>query len=211
MLILSAPPSKGKLLGLMSAGLASATLGLAASPAQALTQFAGDYAPANWTFNANGGDGSVDTTSAPSSITLSGNDNNTGGIFTNYTINASASGNVSFNWVYNSIDSPIDEFGYLLNGNFNFLSNQDRQTGTTTFAVASGDLFGFSIDGSDGCCGNGNATISNFNGPTAPASVPGPLPILCVGAAFVYSRRLKRRINLAKSPVSTDSVAVEQL
>ena len=92
----------------MSAGLASATLGLAASPAQALTQFAGDYAPANWTFNANGGDGSVDTTSAPSSITLSGNDNNTGGIFTNYTINASASGNVSFNWVYNSIDSPID-------------------------------------------------------------------------------------------------------
>ena len=75
--------------------------------------------------------------------------------------------------------------------------------------VASGDLFGFSIDGSDGCCGNGNATISNFNGPIA--SVPGPLPILGVGAAFAYSRRLRRRINLAKSPVNTDSVVAEQL
>ena len=49
MLTLNAPLSKGKFLGLMTAGLASATLGLAASPAQALTQFAGDYAPANWT------------------------------------------------------------------------------------------------------------------------------------------------------------------
>ena len=40
---------------------------------------------------------------------------------------------------------------------------------------------------------------------------PWPLPILGVGAAFAYSRRLRRRINLAKSPVSTDSVVAEQL
>ena len=41
----------------MTAGLASATLGLTA-PSHAVTlqnDFAGDYAPANWTFNANGG------------------------------------------------------------------------------------------------------------------------------------------------------------
>ena len=49
------------------------------------------------------------------------------------------------------------------------------------------------------------------NGVSVVQSVPGPLPILGVGAAFAYSRRLRRRINLAKSPVSTDSVAVEQL
>ncbi|MCP9911065.1 hypothetical protein KBZ15_14325 [Cyanobium sp. BA20m-p-22] len=69
--------------------------------------------------------------------------------------------------------------------------------------------------------GRASTTISNFNGPTAPASVPngptapasvpGPLPILGIGAAFAYSRRLRRRINLAKSPVSTDSVVAEQL
>ena len=57
MLTLSASLSKGKFLGLMTAGLASATLGLTA-PSHAVTlqnDFAGDYAPANWTFNANGG------------------------------------------------------------------------------------------------------------------------------------------------------------
>ena len=64
---LSAYLSKGKLLGLMTAGLASATLGLAASPAQALTQFAGDYAPTNWTQSI-GGDGSIDTSGAPASL-----------------------------------------------------------------------------------------------------------------------------------------------
>ena len=60
------------------------------------------------------------------------------------------------------------------------------------------------------------ATISNFSAPvssSAPAteSVPGPLPILGIAAAFGFSRRLRRRITLAKTPVSTDSVAVEQL
>ena len=79
--------------------------------------------------------------------------------------------------------------------------------------MLSGDVFGFRQNTIDSCCGVASTTISNFNGPTAaaPASVPGPLPILGVGAAFAYSRRLRRRINLAKSPVSTDSVAVEQL
>ncbi|MFT5338689.1 MAG: hypothetical protein ACI9IO_000418 [Cyanobium sp.] len=47
--------------------------------------------------------------------------------------------------------------------------------------------------------------------PSATASVPGPLPIFGVASAFYFSRRLRRRINLAKSPVSTDLVAAEQL
>ena len=59
------PLAKAKLLGLTIAGLASATLGLAASPAQALTQFAGDYAPANWTQSI-GGDGSINIGGSPS-------------------------------------------------------------------------------------------------------------------------------------------------
>ena len=68
LLNLNFPLSKGKFLGLMTAGLASATLGLAATPAHAVTLqsgFAGDYAPANWTLNANGGSGSVNTAAAP--------------------------------------------------------------------------------------------------------------------------------------------------
>ena len=219
MLALSSRPlSKGKLLGLMTAGLASATLGLAASPAQALTQFAGDYAPGNWTQSI-GGDGSIDTSGAPASIVLNGSDN--GGITpdanTDFTIAAPAAGTVSFNWNYSTADdAAYDPFGYLLNGTFTQLTSNigtRTQSGSASFSVLSGDVFGFRQNSRDSVAGRASTTISNFNGPiaAAPASVPGPLPILGVGAAFAYSRRLRRRINLAKSPVNTDSMAAAQL
>ncbi len=51
--------------------LAGATLGLGANPAQALTHFAGYYAPGNWTQSIQG-DGSINTGGAPASISLSG-------------------------------------------------------------------------------------------------------------------------------------------
>ena len=107
-----------------------------------------------------------------------------------------------------------DPFGYLLNGAFTKLTSDGgglTQSGSASFSVLSGDVFGFRQNTWDSIFGRASTTISNFNGPTAAASVPGPLPILGVGAAFAYSRRLRRRINLDKSPVSTDSVAAEQL
>lgn len=216
MLTLNSPLSKGKFLGLMTAGLASATLGLAASPAQALTQFAGDYAPGNWTQSI-GGDGSIDTSGAPSSIILNGSNDGSGGQNTDFTIAAPTAGTVSFDWNFSTADgAAYDPFGYLLNGAFTQLTNgagAQTQSGSASFSVLSGDVFGFRQNSFDSIFGRASTTISNFNGPTAaaPASVPGPLPILGVGAAFAYSRRLRRRINLAKSPVSTDSVVAEQL
>jgi hypothetical protein len=44
--------------------LAGATLSFAANPAQALTLFSGNYAPANWT-QVVAGDGAINTTGAP--------------------------------------------------------------------------------------------------------------------------------------------------
>lgn len=217
MLTLNASLSKGKLLGLMTAGLASATLGLAATPAQALTQFAGDYAPANWTQSI-GGDGLIDTSGAPASIILKGaNDYSGNDVNTDFTIAAPTAGLVSFNWSFLSDDdAQYDPFGYLVGGVFTKLTDDSGamlipQSGTASFSVLAGQFFGFRQNSTDSKYGRASTTISNFNGPTAPASVPGPLPILGVGAAFAYSRRLRRRINLAKSPVSTDSVAAEQL
>ena len=126
MLTLSVPLSKGKFLGQMTAGLASATLGLAASPAQALTQFAGDYAPGNWTFNANGGGGSIVTSGAPGNIVLrSSDDGSSGNVNTDFTIAAPTAGTVSFDWNFSTLDtsSEFDPFGYLLNGAFTQLTN----------------------------------------------------------------------------------------
>ena len=177
--------------------LAGATLGLAANPAQALTQFAGYYAPANWTQTIQP-DGSINTGGAPASITLTGADN--GGVDknTDFTIAAPAAGTVSFNWSFLTADGPFyDPFGYLLNGAFTQLTDgfsaQQNQTGSASFNVLAGDVFGFRQNSDDSQLGRASTTISLFNGPVA-ASVPGPLPLLGAGAAFGWSRQLRRRI-----------------
>ena len=168
--------------------LSLAALSLAfAAPAEA-SGFSGPYAPANWTFTANGGDGSVNTAGAPASINLTGSNNGIGEP-TNYTINSVVDGQVSFSWSYSSVDSPgYDSFGYLLNGNFNFLANSNGQTDTTAFSVAAGDSFGFSITSLDGIFGPGIATISNFSAP-----VPEPLTLLGATAAVGFGAAFKRR------------------
>jgi hypothetical protein len=99
--------------------LAGATLGLAANPAQALTQFAGYYASANWTQSIQG-DGSISTGDAPASISLSGADDGSPiNQNTDFTIAAPLAGTVSFDWAYSTAEGPaFDPFGYILNGGF---------------------------------------------------------------------------------------------
>ena len=184
--------------------LAGATLGLAANPAQALTQFAGDYAPANWTQSIQG-DGFINTGGAPASISLSGaDDGSSTDQNTDFTIAAPTAGTVSFDWAYSTNDDDglpsFDPFGYLLNGAFTLLTNDfgaQNQSGSASFSVLAGDVFGFRQNSSDSKLGRAVTTISNFNGPLAasgPASVPGPLPLLGAGAAFGWSRQLRKRI-----------------
>lgn len=182
--------------------LAGATLGLAANPAQALTQFAGYYAPANWTQSIQG-DGSINTGGAPASISLSGADDDS---FTDqntdFTIAAPLAGTVSFDWAHSTNDfhPGWDPFGYLLNGAFTqltFYNSSWTQSGSASFSVLAGDVFGFRQNTNDSRFGRASTTISNFNGPLAasgPASVPGPLPLLGAGAAFGWSRQLRKRI-----------------
>ena len=214
-----APPAKAKLLGLVTAGLASAFALTAPSHAVTLQSgFAGDYDPANWTTTVSG-DGSVDTTGAPGSITLTGGTIGCCGGSTTYTANATAAGQVSLSWDYSSASSGFSRFSYLINSNSTLINAGSGRSvaGITSFNVAVGDIFGFYVENSGVIpVGLATVTISNFSAPipsSAPAtsSVPGPLPILGLAAAFGFSRKLRRRINLAKSPVSTDSVAVEQL
>jgi hypothetical protein len=183
--------------------LAGATLGLAANPAQALTLFAGYYAPANWTQTIQP-DGSINTGGAPASITLTGADNGGSDKNTDFTIAAPSAGTVSFDWSYSTADNPSswDPFGYLLNGAFIRLTNNDvaNQSGSASFSVLAGDVFGFRQNSVDSAFGRASTTISNF---TAPA-VPGPLPLLGAGAAFGWSRQLRKRIGTSgsvKSPV----------
>ena len=94
----------GALSMLAPLALAGATLGLAANPAQAITLFAGPYAPANWTQSI-GGDGSINTSGAPGSIILNGSNNDSGDQDVDFTITAPAAGTVSFDWSFSTNDS----------------------------------------------------------------------------------------------------------
>lgn len=192
--------------------LAGATLGLAANPAQAWTLFSGYYAPTNWTQSVQL-DGSIDTSNAPTSIILRSANNGGGAKNTDFTIAAPTAGTVSFDWNFSTDDTAFyDPFGYLLNGAFTQLTNDggpDNQSGSVTFSVLTGGVFGFRQNSTDSCCGRASTTISNFNGPiaAAPVSVPGPLPLLGAVAAFGWSRQLRKRIRASgsmKSPVDLE-------
>jgi len=221
MLSLAISP-KARALSCIALGVASAAA--LASPGHAVQiqqDFAGVYAPANWTFTSDPalGDGSVDTSAAPASITITGSDNgnSTGfrnNVNTDFTIAAAASGPVSFNWSYSADDVDFyDGFGYLLNGSFTQIADNGSQgSGFSQFNVLTGDTFGFRVFSFDNILEPGIATISNFSAPdSAPAPVPGPLPLFGAGAAFGFSRRLRRRTTLANGPVSSASGSSDQL
>ena len=152
----------------------------------------------------NGFVGSVDTSGAPGSLSLTGIRKTQPIIETTYTTTAAAAGQVSFDWQFANIDIDTDTniFGYVVNGVFNLLDNTsaggNAVSGSAQFNVASGDTFGFNVYSQYFAVATGVATISNFTAPSQPpAAVPGPLPLFGAGAAFGWSRRLRRRVGLA--------------
>jgi len=147
--------------------------------AQAVTMgFQDGYDPANWTFNANGGDGSFDASNAPNKIMITGNDNGIGGINTTYEVEIFCDGTVSFDWFYQGEEGGFfvggtaffDPSGYLLNGGLTQLTDDfggEVQSGSASTPVVLGDVFGFYIFSTDGVAGPGIFTmIDNFEGPT---------------------------------------------
>ena len=154
--------------------------------------FQDQYDPANWTEDRTpGSNGVVDTSAAPDSITITGSDEgecnpdiiiDANGLLrpenhddlncvTDFTIQMQCDGTVSFDWDYETDDSPFfDIFGYLLNGDFTILTDHDGGTtpdsGSESIPVEAGDVFGFRMDATDDCCGEGITDISNFIAPT---------------------------------------------
>jgi hypothetical protein len=158
--------------------------------------FQGPYDPANWTFSTTGGNGSVDTSGAPTSITLVGSDAGTvAQILTDYTTLAVGDGLVSFSWDYFTFDgAPVfDPFGYLLDGTFTQLTDNGgaiSQSGSASFSVLAGQTFGFRMVTVDDIYGRAQSTISSFE----VAAVPEPgtwaaAALLAGGAAFMRWRK----------------------
>lgn len=127
------------------------------------SQFSGAFAPTNWNFTTTtiGGDGSVNTSGAPSSIILNGSDNGGGGSnqYEQYSITIPTNGKISFS--YSHVNPDLDDAQYVINGVVTQITNVGSGS-LSNIAVNAGDVFSFRVTNYDNCCGRGVLTISNF-------------------------------------------------
>ena len=137
--------------------------------------FVGEFEPGNWSLtNSNGGNGSVETSGAPATITINGSD--LGGVNpsgnTEYCIQipGTFSGEMSFVFNYTTFDSDgpaFDKFGYSINGVFTQLSDDGGgqfQAGSVALSTLDpGDEFCFVIISTDQGFGPAVTIAMNFN------------------------------------------------
>lgn len=170
------------------------------------------YAVGNWTTTVTSGDGSVDLAGAPNTLSLTSSNNNSSGNV-DFTIAAAAGGQVSFDWSYNTMDddSSYDPFGYVLNNSYFSLTsytNPNFQTGTAQFSVTSGDVFGFRMGSTDGCCGTATATISGFSAPAGAVPEPETYALMGIGSlALAWARRRQQKKKDSSEPPPTGFAA----
>jgi hypothetical protein len=149
-------------------------------PGGSVSNFAGAYAPANWTLTQVNSNGTVNIAGAPLNIILTSG-TNASGIegSTNYTKTIDCAGTVSFNWSYTHPDALLGSvFDYprlKLNGNYVvpvtgefpgfIIALAGPQNGTVTLPVNAGDVIelqAYTIDNDPTPC---TVTITNFSAP----------------------------------------------
>jgi hypothetical protein len=135
--------------------------------------FEGDFSPVNWVSTIDG-NGSINISQSPSSITLLGSDGLSEssnlpetGYRTDIVVSSPVAWTATFNWDYATDDgmSSWDPFGYLINGNFYRLtaaSSDLLQSGSVTISLDAGDVFGFRQGSVDAIGGMASVKISGF-------------------------------------------------
>ena len=94
-------------------------------------------------------------------------------------------GTVSFDWDYSLNDLfPSFDVGFYVNGELMMQLNETNSyegSGSITFECNGGDIIGFGVDATDGCCGSATLVIDNFEvlGSEEPQALPGDLSFEC--------------------------------
>ena len=164
--------------------------------------FVGQFDSSNFVFDGDGGLGFVDTSQSPDIVALFGHDYDSelgdpypDGIITSFLVTVATDATFEFYWGFLTLDEgpSYDPFGYYLNGSLFQLTDDNAdilQDGFESVALQAGDVFGFYIDSTDGCCGGSFAAIS---GDPVVGDVPEPgtgvLALAGLGALAAVRRR----------------------
>lgn len=143
--------------------------------------FAQNFNPADYTLSTTNNSNGFVTTNAPSGFYIQGSDGVCcGDQHTTYSTTLAAAETVSFDWNAHSNDAGgfyYDPFSISVNGvNLVYVTGIPYQTGydasgSFTYNFNAGDTLAFDIYSTDGCCGPGTATISNYNETPEPGSL----------------------------------------
>lgn len=136
--------------------------------------FANAYAPAHWTQTLINSNGSVNTASAPTEITLTSSNGLSGSGQTNYSILIPCTGIVTFDWEYSTLDgAQYDHPRYAINGG-SFITfptykgqNGDpkQQVGSVSISMTAGQTLALQAFTSDNLGGSATIKIKNFKAP----------------------------------------------
>jgi hypothetical protein len=180
---------------LLAAGLIA---GLFSTPTHA--DFSGDYAIELWTVVENGGTARTSNVAA----ILTGSNSGLAGANQDLIFTAFENATITFDWIFSSADQGFagimpaqrDPFGYLKDGTFFQVTDNagpNAQSGTTSFEVLVGEVFGFRAHTIDGLGGPARARVANFTAaPLAAAVVPLPPAawlFLCAIGGLMFVRR----------------------
>src|SRR5262245_42638113 len=118
-------------------------------PMLLMGQFSGPFAPAAWTTSAPVG-GSVNTASAPASITLTGpNASMAGNLDYFIAIPTCPSISLTFNWSVTHPDPTYDQVYYGVNGVYTFLTESTASGSVGPLTLNQGDILTFRIYSED--------------------------------------------------------------
>jgi len=126
------------------------------------------------------------------SLLLTGGNNGTGlAGTTDFIATALTPAIIEFQYTYNSLDSPgFDSAGYLIQGLFVQLTDTDGDSGSASFTVSAGDIFGFRVATLDNTQEPGVLMISEF----AASAVPEPATLPAVAAALAVAVWIRRKL-----------------